>query len=126
MLVKEQQGKVLWLEPVYLDVTPSSGLICSTNDVGLLMRSLMKADLLLSEESKQSMMPTGDFPAERPLGRAEYQMGEHPYVQHMGGRPGFATIMRLYPQEGLGICILANGTRLEASVLVDLFSGLSW
>jgi CubicO group peptidase (beta-lactamase class C family) len=125
-LVREQQGKVLWLERVYLDVTPSSGLIGSTSDVGELMKSLLTSEVLLSENSKTAMMPTGELPAERPLGWAEYQLGERPYIQHMGGGPGFATIMRLYPQEGLGIAILANGTSLDASALTDLFASLSW
>ena len=34
------------------------------------------------------------------------------YLEHMGGGPGFATTMRLYPDLGLGIVILANGTDL--------------
>lgn len=125
-LVKEQQGKILWLNRVYLDVTPSSGLIGSPRDVGLLMQSLLTDELLLSADSKTAMLPTGDSPAERPLGWAEYQLGERPYLQHMGGGPGFATIMRLYPQEGLGIAILANSTSLEANALADLFAGLDW
>jgi len=125
-LVKEQQGRVLWLERVYLDVTPSSGLIGSASDVGELMKSLMTSEVLLSENSKIAMMPTGELPAERPLGWAEYQLDQRPYVQHMGGGPGFATIMRLYPQEDLGIAILANGTSLDASAITDLFASLSW
>jgi D-alanyl-D-alanine carboxypeptidase len=125
-LVKEQQGKILWLNRVYLDVTPSSGLIGSPQNVGLLMQSLLTDELLLSADSKTAMLPTGDSLAERPLGWAEYQLGERPYVQHMGGGPGFATIMRLYPQEGLGIAILANSTSLESNALADLFASLDW
>jgi len=125
-LVKEQQGKILWLNRAYLDVTPSSGLIGSTHDVGLLMKSLLTGEALLSLDSQAAMQPTGELPGERPLGWAEYQLGERPYIQHMGGGPGFATIMRLYPQEGLGIAILANSTSLEAVALTDLFAGLDW
>ena len=72
------------------------------------------------------MLPTGDLPGERPLGWAEYEIGERPWIQHQGGGPGFATIMRLYPEEKLGIAILANGTNLEAGKLVDLLAGLDW
>ncbi|MBI5932060.1 MAG: beta-lactamase family protein [Chloroflexi bacterium] len=125
-LVREQQGKNLWLERVYLDVTPSSGLIGSISDIGELLKSLMTSETLLSENSKTAMMPTGKLLAERPLGWAEYQLGEQPYVQHMGGGPGFATIMRLYPHEGLGIAILANSTSLDAASLIDLFASLDW
>jgi hypothetical protein len=47
-------------------------------------------------------------------------------LQHHGGGPGFATTMRLYPQAGLGIVILANGTDLDRDGLADLFAELAW
>jgi CubicO group peptidase (beta-lactamase class C family) len=61
-----------------------------------------------------------------PLGWAEYSQGERPWVQHRGGGPGFATIMRLYPAEGLGIVVLANGTNLDGEVLVALIAELQF
>lgn len=125
-LVRTQEGKILWFNRLYLDVTPSSGLIGSTNDVGELMKNLLTSEILLSEESKSAMLPTGNLPGERPLGWAEYELGERPWVQHQGGGPGFATIMRLYPEENLGIAILANGTHLEGGKLVELLAGLDW
>jgi len=125
-LVREREGKILWFSRLYLDVTPSSGLIGSANDVGELMKNLLTSEVLLSEESKKAMLPTGDLPGERSLGWAEYEVGERPWIQHQGGGPGFATIMRLYPEENLGIAILANGTNLEAVKLVDLLASLNW
>jgi D-alanyl-D-alanine carboxypeptidase len=125
-LVTEREGKILWLQRMYLDVTSSSGLIGSTNDVGALMKTLLNTDTLLSEESEKAMLPTGEAPAGRPLGWAEYELRGRPWLQHSGGGPGFATVMRLYPQEGLGIAIMANGTSLPANALVDLFASLNW
>jgi D-alanyl-D-alanine carboxypeptidase len=125
-LVRERDGKILWLNRVYLDVTPSSGLIGSAKDVGELMKNLLTSETLLSDESKAAMLPTGNLPGERPLGWAEYELGERPWVQHPGGGPGFATLMRLYPEENLGIAILANGTALPANKLIDLLADLDW
>jgi D-alanyl-D-alanine carboxypeptidase len=125
-LVRERDGKILWLNRVYLDVTPSSGLIGSANDVGELMKNLLASETLLSDESKTAMLPTGELPGERPLGWAEYELGERPWVQHPGGGPGFATLMRLYPEENLGIAILANGTDLDGSGLANLLAGIDW
>jgi hypothetical protein len=34
--------------------------------------------------------------------------------------------MRIYPEENLGISILANGTALDANKLVDLLASLDW
>jgi CubicO group peptidase (beta-lactamase class C family) len=48
------------------------------------------------------------------------------YLEHMGGGPGFATTMRIYPDAGLGIAILANGTDLDRAALADLLGSLKW
>ena len=42
------------------------------------------------------------------------------WLQHDGGGPGFATTMRLYPEDDLGIVIMANGTDLERDALAAL------
>jgi CubicO group peptidase (beta-lactamase class C family) len=125
-LLRERDGKIFWLNRVYLDVTPSSGLIGSANNAGELMKNLLTSETLLSDESKTAMLSIGELPGERPLGWAEYELGERPWVQHQGGGPGFATIMRLYPEEDLGIAILANGTVLPANQLVNLLASLDW
>jgi len=125
-LVREQEAKILWFNRVYLNVTPSSGLIGSARDISSFIRSLLTTEILLSNSSKQSMLPIGRLSEERPLGWAEYQLGERPYIQHLGGGPGFATILRIYPQEGLGIAIMANSTSLDGAAITDLIASLSW
>ena len=40
-------------------------------------------------------------------------------VATMGAGPGFATIFRLYPAEGLGIAVLANATSLDREGIAD-------
>jgi len=125
-LFRERDGKIFWLNRVYIDATPCTGLIGSANEVGELMKNLLTSETLLSAESKTAMLPTGELPGERPLGWAEYKLGERPWMQHQGGGPGFATIMRLYPKENLGIAILANGTALDSNKLVDLLASLDW
>jgi CubicO group peptidase (beta-lactamase class C family) len=81
------------------------------------------------------MQPTGDRPGERPLGWAEFgQENGHfdklstsrTWVQHRGGGPGFATVMRLYPAENLGVVIMANNTNLDASGLTELIADVDW
>jgi CubicO group peptidase (beta-lactamase class C family) len=48
------------------------------------------------------------------------------YLGHAGGGPGFATDMRLYPAEKLGVAILANGTDLDRYGLQELLAKLEW
>ncbi len=65
------------------------------------------------------MRPDG---AERPLGWADFgvQNGRS-WAQHRGG-PGFATVMRLYPDGHLVIVITANGSNLNREKLVELIA----
>lgn len=125
-LISEREGAIWWLKRVYIDVTPSTGLIGSTQEAAMLMQALFGKNDLLSEDSRLSMLPSGSQAEGRPLGWAEYELGDRPWVQHQGGGPGFATIMRLYPQENLGILIMANGTQLNSVQLVELLSSLPW
>jgi len=127
-IVRERVGTQYWLERVYLDVTPSTGLVGSTSDAGKLMMDLLSDEpQLISADSVTAMQPTGDQPGERPLGWAEF--GEENgrfWVQHQGGGPGFATVMRLYPEEELGVVIMANNTSLDNSDLAELVANLDW
>ncbi|MCP4420551.1 MAG: beta-lactamase family protein [Chloroflexi bacterium] len=120
MLVQERIGTRYWFNRFYIDATPPTGLIGSAADAAKLMLVLQDGGQLLSTDSIALMRPNGD---KRPLGWAEY--GDN-WVQHRGGGPGFASIMRLYPDEALGIVIVANGTNLDSENLVELVAGLDW
>jgi len=48
------------------------------------------------------------------------------YLEHAGGGPGFATIMRLYPEKGMGFAILANGTDLDREGSMDMLARMEW
>lgn len=125
-LVREREGGLLWFNPVYVDVTPSTGLIGSVNEAASLMGALLDRSDFLSTESHDLLLPKGSSPTERPLGWAAFQMEGRQWLQHSGGGPGFATIMRIYPEENLGIVIMANNTDLPREALVDAFAGLGW
>ena len=42
------------------------------------------------------------------------------------GGPGFATILRIYPEENLVIVLMANGTALDQEGLVELLAEVVW
>jgi len=130
VLIRERQGKLLWLNRVYIDATPSTGLIGSAPDVARLMmaylnRGTLDGNLILNPESVSMLTetkPTNGHGLGWWIGESN---GER-YLEHMGGGPGFATTMRLYPDLGLGIVILANGTDLDRSGLADLLASIDW
>jgi CubicO group peptidase (beta-lactamase class C family) len=129
-LIRERQGKLFWLNRVYIDATPSTGLIGSAPDVARLMmaylnRSTLDGNLILSPASVSTMTETTPIDGHG-LGWWVGESDGERYLEHMGGGPGFATTMRLYPGLGLGIVILANGTDLDRAGLADLLASINW
>lgn len=125
-LIKGREETQYWFNPLYIDPTPSAGLIGSANDAALLAQALLSQADILKSESHRLLLPKGLAPNERPLGWAEYNTSGRLWVQHSGGGPAFATIMRLYPSEDLSIVIMANSTNLPRGKLADAFASLDW
>ena len=142
-LVRELAGGLFWMRRLYIDVTPSTGLIGSASDVARLMLAYLNGGELegariLSPQSIALMNESSHVLGEGP-NMAAYTGGHHGlgwYVipeaekrvrlQHHGGGPGFATTLRLYPEKGLGIVILANSTDLDRDGLADRLAELDW
>jgi CubicO group peptidase (beta-lactamase class C family) len=130
MLIRERDRKTLWMNRVYIDATPSTGLIGSTPDVAKLMiaylnRGTLNGKLILLPESISTLTETPPIDG-RGLGWAVGESTGERYLEHGGGGPGFATIMRLYPDAGIGIAILANGTALDRDGLADLLRNTNY
>jgi D-alanyl-D-alanine carboxypeptidase len=141
-LIRERAGRSLWLNRVYVDASPPSGLIGSASDVArLLLAYLNEGELdgirILSPQSVQMMTSANHVLGEGPnmaahkngqhgLGWYVIPEGERMRLQHHGAGPGFATTMRLYPQEELGIAILANGTDLDRDGIADRLAQIDW
>jgi CubicO group peptidase (beta-lactamase class C family) len=52
--------------------------------------------------------------------------GQRLRIQHRGGGPGFGSEMRLYPDEGLGMVVIANDTTYDRDAILDLAAQLDW
>lgn len=129
-LIRERQGKMFWFNRVYIDPTPSSGLIGTAPDVGRLMMAYLNKGTLdgVSILKPQTISMMTDTKPQNGLGLSWQvrQNGADFYLEHQGGGPGFATIMRLYPDKNLGVAILANGTDLDYSGCADLLAKIDW
>lgn len=129
-LIRERQGKYLWLNRVYIDATPSTGLIGPSTDLARFMlayinRGSLDGNLILSPESVSTLTKTSPIDGHG-LGWVVGESQEALSIEHAGGGPGFATIMRLYPEKGMGFAILANGTDLDRDGLMDLLAKMEW
>lgn len=123
-LVREREGKLLWLNRVYIDPTPSTGLIGPSSDVARLMMAYLNCgsldgNLLLQPETIAILTDTRPIDG-RGLGWLVGRSNHAVYLDHAGGGPGFAAVMRLYPEKGLGVAILANGTDLDREGLIEM------
>jgi len=129
-LIRQQQGKLFWLNRVYIDATPSTGLIGPATDVARLMmaylnRGSLDGNLLLQPESIAVLTETPPIDGHG-LGWVVGEANGTRYLEHAGGGPGFATIMRLYPDKGIGFAILSNGTDLDRDGLMNLLATMDW
>jgi CubicO group peptidase (beta-lactamase class C family) len=129
-LVREGEGKLLWLNRFSIEATPSTGLIGSAPDAARFMLMVLNHGTLQGQAvlTPESIALLNDAQAidGRGLGWAVHEVNGERYLEHMGGGAGFATNMRIYPEAGLGIVLLANGTDLDRSGLADLLRSLDW
>jgi len=129
-LIRERDGKLLWMNRSYIDATPSTGLIGSAADVSRLVMAYLNQGTLDGQRilSPDSIALLTETPAidGRGLGWAVGEANGQRYLEHKGGGPGFATTMRIYPDAGLGIAILSNGTELDRTGLADLLGSMDW
>jgi CubicO group peptidase (beta-lactamase class C family) len=139
-LIREQLDGIFWMHRLYIDVTPPTGLIGPASDMARLMLAYLNGGELegvriLSPQSIELMTHSDHVLGEGPnissytngqhgLGWYIIPEGERMRLQHHGGGPGFATTMRLYPEQGLGIVILANSTDLDRDGLADRLTEL--
>ena len=87
---------------------------------------------MLNETVINHMTTDGHIPASGGPYLAQgygWQIGAHAgqtYLEHRGGGPGFGTLMRAYPQSGLGIAVIGNDTTVEYRNLVDRIAEIDW
>lgn len=129
-LVREREGNLFWMNRFYIEATPSTGLIGPAPDVAKFMlmylnRGTLNGEAVLSPESVAKLTETSPIDG-RGLGWYVGESDGERYLEHMGGGAGFATTMRIYPESGIGIAVLANGTDLDRDGLAGLLKSLDW
>jgi D-alanyl-D-alanine carboxypeptidase len=140
--VRETTDGRMWLRPFYANSAPPTGLIGPATDAGRFVAAFLNGGELdgqriLSPESVRMMIRDSHVPGR--AGESEmypgmsYGLGWHVVpegarlrIQHRGGGPGFGTEMRLYPEEGLGMVVMANDTTYDRDAILDLAAQLDW
>jgi CubicO group peptidase (beta-lactamase class C family) len=140
--VRETVDRRIWFNRIYPDQTPPTGLIGPTTDVArLILAYLNDGELdgqrILSAKGVAMMTNeshvTGKGPQTMGYPGMSHGLGwwvipteDQTALQHTGGGPGFAALMRLYPDQSLGVVVLGNGTNLPHDGIADLAASLAW
>lgn len=140
--VRETTGGRMWLNRFYANSAPPTGLIGPATDAARFAAAMLNGGELegrriLSPESVRAMIHDSHVPGQGGeadiypgmrygLGWHIVPEGERLRAQHRGGGPGFGSEMRLYPDEGLGLVVIANDTTYDRDAILDLAARLDW
>ena len=132
-IIRERAGLRYWFHRVYNDQTSPTGLIGPVTDIAQFMIAyLNEGDSILQSETISLMNNVSNLlssPGDsvRGLGWQANLIndGRH-YLTHSGGGPGFATILRVYPEENLGVVVMGNDSTIDRETLADVLANLDW
>lgn len=124
----------LAFEPFYVDGPAYGGLIGDVLDAARFLRlhlcdGAIGGRRVLRAETARAMrrIDRPGAPFDHGLGWFRHAGAQgRPYVQHLGGGAGFRNVMRLYPDDGIGVVVLTNTTAsYDTTPLLDRLAGLS-
>jgi CubicO group peptidase (beta-lactamase class C family) len=138
--VRELDWSHIWMERVYTDQTPSTGLIGSVTDAARLAAAYLNGGKLngqriLSQESITTMTYEGQIKAKNEDSLNYQRQGicwqiygrsGRWVLTHEGGGPGFSTKFQLYPDEKLGFILFTNDATIETWKIINLAAILNW
>jgi CubicO group peptidase (beta-lactamase class C family) len=140
--VRETTDGRMWLNHFYANAAPPTGLIGPATDAARFVATILAGGQLdgqriLAPETVRMMIHDSHVAGRH--GEADtypgmsYGLGWHIVlegqrlrIQHRGGGPGFGSEMRLYPDEGLGMVVIANDTTYDRDAILDLAAQLDW
>ena len=135
-VVGTRQGKYVAFNPFYVKGPAYGGLIGGIEDAARLVLLHLNGGQagetrLLSAESVAGMQRTTPRGGKRDFGLGWFRAGEArqkrpAFVEHLGGGAGFWNVMRLYPEESLGVVLMGNTTSYDHESILDAAVGVAW
>jgi CubicO group peptidase (beta-lactamase class C family) len=135
-VVGPREGRYVSFHPFYVEGPAYGGLVGDAEDAARFVRLHLNGGRindtrLLSEESvaeMQRLVPRG---GKRDFGlgwfRSREARGRRPaFVEHLGGGAGFWNVMRIYPEESLGVVVMGNTTSYDHESVCDAVVGVPW
>ncbi|NIW45812.1 MAG: serine hydrolase [Gammaproteobacteria bacterium] len=81
---------------------------------------------LMTYDPPVANAPKGETRPFSGLGWGIFPEGGRFYLDHDGGGPGFDSNMRIYPEDSLGLVVVANDTTYNHDLILDIFASLDW
>ena len=135
-VVGPRQGRYVAFNPFYVNGPAYGGLVGGVDEAArLVLLHLNGGQIdgarLLSAESVRTMQQTTPRGGKRDFGLGWFRPHEaaqgHPaFVEHLGGGAGFWNVMRLYPEESLGVVVMGNTTSYDHESICDAVVRVSW
>jgi CubicO group peptidase (beta-lactamase class C family) len=135
-IVGPRHGRYVTFNPFYVDGAAYGGLVGGVDEAirfGLLHLNGGRADgtRVLSPESVAMMQRITPRGGKRDFGlgwfRSHAARERRPaFVEHLGGGAGFWNVIRLYPEESLGVVMMGNTTSYDHESILDAIVGVPW
>ncbi len=134
-IVGPRQGRYVAFNPFYVNGAAYGGLVGGVDDAIRFVLLHLNGGLadgthLLSPESVAMMQRITPRGGKRDFGLGWFRSPEAErrptFVEHLGGGAGFWNVMRIYPEESLGVVMMGNTTRYDHESILDAIVGVAW
>ena len=132
----EVESSAVTFNPFYVNGPAYGGLVGSAEEAARILllhlnEGRVDGTRLLSPgavEMMQRIVPRG---GKRDFGLGWFRPREASkqglaLVEHLGGGAGFWNVMRLYPEESLGVVMMGNTTSYDHESLLEAIAGVDW
>ncbi len=135
-VVGSRQGRYVAFNPFYVKGPAYGGLVGCVDEAARFVALHLNGGeafgtRLLSEESVAEMQRLVPIGGKRDFGlgwfRSREARDQRPaFVEHLGGGVGFWNVMRIYPDESLGVVMMGNTTSYDHESILDAIVGTGW
>jgi CubicO group peptidase (beta-lactamase class C family) len=134
-IVGPRYGRYVTFNPFYVNGAAYGGLVGGVEEAARLVLvhlngGRVDGTRLLSPESVAMMQRITPRAGKRDFGlgwfRSREAARQRPaFVEHLGGGAGFWNVMRLYPEESLGVVMMGNTTSYDHELILDAIVGVA-
>jgi CubicO group peptidase (beta-lactamase class C family) len=135
-VVGGRQGRHVAFNPFYVQGSAYGGLVGDVEEAARFVAAHLNGGRaygarVLSKESVSEMQRIVARGGKRDFGLGWFRPREAAercpaFVEHLGGGAGFWNVMRVYPEESLGVVVMGNTTGYDHGSICDAVVGVPW